>query len=383
MPATPLYHLTAADRTGRDRSPSRTSTTPARSSARYTDAGFRPPRRAVGRDRAGTSSRCRRRRRGRRHRARDQQQRPDRRHVRRFRVADVGLLWNASDARTRTRCSTTIPARGVSPHDINDDGVVVGGFGVPSRAFVWTAADGLVDYGIQDPNVEDQQARWTAINAAGKIDRLLERSTSRTSTRRSARSARRPCSAWAARATMLRTNAVGMNDAGVAVGLGLSESVADPRAGRVRRRRHLHRDRRRDARPGQRQRDRDQRRRRHRRHRRHRHRERSGAGPEGVGVSRRRRVRSVHRRRRHGRFHALRQRGRDQRGRRHRRHRPRRRRQRRELRADADPGRRGVRERIRSAGHRLQPDVLRRFRRRRDAPSGSTGKSGTRRRARP
>ena len=80
-----------------------------------------------------------------------------------FVVPTIGLLWNAATPDQFTVLDETATV-GVSPNDINDDGVVVGGFGVPSRAFVWTSADGLVDYGIQDPNVEDQQARWSAIS---------------------------------------------------------------------------------------------------------------------------------------------------------------------------------------------------------------------------
>jgi uncharacterized membrane protein len=79
-----------------------------------------------------------------------------------------GLLWNAATPGTYTVLNNDSGAP-VSPADINDDGVVAGGWGVPSRAFVWTAADGLVDYGIQDPNVADQQARWTAVNDSGKL----------------------------------------------------------------------------------------------------------------------------------------------------------------------------------------------------------------------
>jgi uncharacterized membrane protein len=81
-----------------------------------------------------------------------------------------GVLWDASAPGTPNTL-TAGPDEAVSPQDINDNGVVVGGFGLPahSRAFVWTSAGGLVDYGLQDANVEFQQARWAAVNSAGKL----------------------------------------------------------------------------------------------------------------------------------------------------------------------------------------------------------------------
>jgi len=81
----------------------------------------------------------------------------------------AGVLWNAAaPGYTLLDDSGTI---NVSPLDINDEGVVVGGAGAPAaqRAFVWTAGGGLVDYGVADPTVEFQQARWTAVNASGKL----------------------------------------------------------------------------------------------------------------------------------------------------------------------------------------------------------------------
>jgi uncharacterized membrane protein len=82
----------------------------------------------------------------------------------------VGLLWSASTPDQFVNLSSD-PTVSVIPEDISDTGVVVGGFGLPakSRAFVWTSATGLVDYGLEDPTMEDQQARWASINASGKI----------------------------------------------------------------------------------------------------------------------------------------------------------------------------------------------------------------------
>lgn len=82
----------------------------------------------------------------------------------------AGLIWNAA-APQQSAPLHDDPNVNVSPADINDAGVVVGAFGLPaqSRAFVWSADGGLVDYGVQDPDVEFQQARWSAVNAAGKL----------------------------------------------------------------------------------------------------------------------------------------------------------------------------------------------------------------------
>ncbi|MBO9661822.1 hypothetical protein [Dokdonella sp.] len=82
----------------------------------------------------------------------------------------AGLLWTAAAPDQSIRLSDD-PNINISPNDINDAGVVVGGFGVPAqeRAFVWTAEGGLVDYGVQDPTVEFQQARWLGVNESGKL----------------------------------------------------------------------------------------------------------------------------------------------------------------------------------------------------------------------
>lgn len=82
----------------------------------------------------------------------------------------VGLLWNAATPDQSTSLHDD-PNVNVSPLDINDAGVVVGGFGLPAaeRAFAWTADGGLVDYGVEDPDTEFQQARWSAVNASGRL----------------------------------------------------------------------------------------------------------------------------------------------------------------------------------------------------------------------
>lgn len=82
----------------------------------------------------------------------------------------AGLLWDAAAPSQWTRLHDD-PDVNVGPLDINDDGIVVGGFGLPaqSRAFVWTAEGGLVDYGVEDESVPFQQARWLAVNASGRL----------------------------------------------------------------------------------------------------------------------------------------------------------------------------------------------------------------------
>ena len=130
-----------------------------------------------------------------------------------------GLLWDATTPETFTVLNDDSGAP-VSPADINDDGIVAGGFGVPSRAFVWTAADGLVDYGIQDPNVPDQQARWSAINASGKLIGYWNEHVA--NIHAIVGQAGTPAVlGMGGDSDALRTNAVGVNNAGVAVGLGV------------------------------------------------------------------------------------------------------------------------------------------------------------------
>jgi hypothetical protein len=129
-----------------------------------------------------------------------------------------GLLWSASAPDAFTVLNDDSGA-GVNPADINNDGVVVGGFGVPSRAFVWTAAGGLVDYGIQDPTVEDQQARWTAVTDDGKLIGFWNEHVS--NIHATIGTVGTPAVlGLGGESDVQRTNAVGMSPSGVAVGLG-------------------------------------------------------------------------------------------------------------------------------------------------------------------
>jgi uncharacterized membrane protein len=133
-----------------------------------------------------------------------------------------GLLWDATAPETYTVLNNDSGAP-VSPADINDDGVVAGGFGVPSRAFVWTAADGLVDYGIQDPSVPDQQARWTAVNDAGKLIGFWNEHVSNIHAV-VGEVGTAAVLGMGGDSDVQRTSAIGMNAAGVAVGLGSFDS---------------------------------------------------------------------------------------------------------------------------------------------------------------
>jgi uncharacterized membrane protein len=142
-----------------------------------------------------------------------------------FVVPTIGLLWNTATPDQFAVLDESVSV-GVIPIDINDDGVVVGGFGVPSRAFVWTSGDGLVDYGIQDPNVEDQQARWAAINATGTIVGSWNQHVSNIHAT-IGQVGTPEVLGMGGLSDEFPTVAVGLNSAGVAVGLGLSETVAD------------------------------------------------------------------------------------------------------------------------------------------------------------
>lgn len=139
----------------------------------------------------------------------------------------VGLLWNTATPDEYAYLSTD-PTVNVSPEDINDAGVVVGGFGLPaqSRAFVWTSATGLVDYGLEDPTMDSQQARWSSINATGKIVGHWNQHSSNI----------HATVGQVGTATVLPmgdmsetfpTTATAVNASGVAVGLGLSTETPD------------------------------------------------------------------------------------------------------------------------------------------------------------
>jgi len=139
----------------------------------------------------------------------------------------AGLLWNAATPDVSTNLSSD-PDVNVSPQDINDDGVVVGGFGLPahSRAFVWTAGTGLVDYGVADETVEFEQASWSAVNASGKLvgGWNVHSSDIHATTGTVGTPAVLPMSDMAAE---FASRATSVNAAGIAVGLGLAVDTPD------------------------------------------------------------------------------------------------------------------------------------------------------------
>ncbi|HEY0230412.1 MAG TPA: hypothetical protein VGC55_04090 [Dokdonella sp.] len=139
----------------------------------------------------------------------------------------VGLLWNAATPDDSTNLSSD-PSVNVSPEDINDAGVVVGGFGLPaqSRAFVWTQAGGLVDYGVEDSTVEFEQAHWSAVNASGKLvgGWNVHSSDIHATVGAVGTAVVLPMSDMT---TQSPSTAVGVNAAGIAVGVGLADSHPD------------------------------------------------------------------------------------------------------------------------------------------------------------
>lgn len=137
----------------------------------------------------------------------------------------TGLLWDAGDPGSYTQLGSEAGTH-VSPADINDAGEVVGGFGVPSRAFGWSAEGGFVDYGLEDPTVEDQQTRWSAINASGRIVGRWQQHVS---------NIHATVGQFGTPAVLemggmseeFPTTAVGINADGVAVGLGLAAETPE------------------------------------------------------------------------------------------------------------------------------------------------------------
>ncbi|MEO7433462.1 MAG: hypothetical protein ABIR62_15935, partial [Dokdonella sp.] len=132
----------------------------------------------------------------------------------------AGIAWDITAPTTYTTIGADSGVA-VNPADINDSGAIVGGFGAPSRAFVWTAADGFVDYGIQDGTVPDQQARWAAVNASGHIVGRWNQHVS--NIHATAGDVGVPVVAsMSADTETVPTGANAVNDAGIAVGIGLA-----------------------------------------------------------------------------------------------------------------------------------------------------------------
>ncbi|WP_131995917.1 hypothetical protein [Dokdonella fugitiva] len=134
----------------------------------------------------------------------------------------AGLLWDPA-ASPQPTVITAGPGAFVEAIDIGDGGEVVGGFGQPAqeRAFVWTPAGGLVDYGVQDENVEFQQARWTAVNAGGTLVGHWNQHSSNVHAI-TGEVGLASVSAMSGMTEEFPSIATAINDAGVAVGLGLA-----------------------------------------------------------------------------------------------------------------------------------------------------------------
>jgi hypothetical protein len=140
----------------------------------------------------------------------------------------AGVLWSANAPDQPPINLSSDPSVYVLPNDINDAGVVVGGFGLPAqtRAFVWTSATGLVDYGLEDPLVEFQQARWTAVNASGMLvgQWNVHSSDIHATVGQVGTAAVLPMGDMS---TQFPTSATAVNTSGVVVGIGLAVSAPD------------------------------------------------------------------------------------------------------------------------------------------------------------
>lgn len=84
-----------------------------------------------------------------------------------------GLLWTTAQPGQFQRLSSD-DTLVLSPYAISDNGTVVGlrgGFqtGEAFHGFVWTAADGVVDYGTTDTSNPDINASWSDVNDAGQL----------------------------------------------------------------------------------------------------------------------------------------------------------------------------------------------------------------------
>ncbi len=139
----------------------------------------------------------------------------------------AGLLWTTAAPNTYTVIHN-VAGEAANVADINDAGIAVGGLagfgtGAPSHAFVWTAAGGLVDYGVADPTVENQHARWTAVDAAGKLVGYwsVGFSTIHATVGQVGTPAVLPMSS---QTEAFPTIAAGINPGGTAVGLGLADA---------------------------------------------------------------------------------------------------------------------------------------------------------------
>lgn len=146
-----------------------------------------------------------------------------------FTFGTSALLWNAGTPDAFLTISS-VEGQAAEPQDINNNGVVVGGIGgwqtgAPSRAFSWTLGGGVIDHGVPDENLPDQQARWNAVNAQGTVvgHWNLHSSNVHATIGDASVPAVLP---MGGPSEAFPTIATAINDAGVAVGLGLAQDVA-------------------------------------------------------------------------------------------------------------------------------------------------------------
>jgi len=88
-------------------------------------------------------------------------------------VSSPGVLWTREHPE-QIQLLSTDPSVALSPRDISDNGTVVGLKANPLtgealHGFVWTAADGVVDYGTTDNADPSVNASWSAVNDAGQL----------------------------------------------------------------------------------------------------------------------------------------------------------------------------------------------------------------------
>ena len=91
-----------------------------------------------------------------------------------FGESSPGALWDAADPSSYTLITGESAAIALEPSDISDNGTVVGlkanrETGEAFHGFVWTEADGLVDYGTTDTSDPSINASWTGVNDAGQL----------------------------------------------------------------------------------------------------------------------------------------------------------------------------------------------------------------------
>jgi uncharacterized membrane protein len=146
-----------------------------------------------------------------------------------FAFGVAALLWDATTPSV-FETITSVQGEAATANDINSAGVVVGGIGgwqtgAPSRAFVWTRDGGIVDHGVPDEGVANQQARWNAVNDAGMV--VGHWNVSISTVHATVGDAATPAVlTFGGESDVLPTIVTAVNNDGVAVGLGLAQDDA-------------------------------------------------------------------------------------------------------------------------------------------------------------